>query len=336
MSKEIDNNILKRTVSFSIRVKGPRVGKARLSVNDFSEIIHRTQQALKRIGQVLYGQSSVGKGRKKGEIEELCEIFLVGWEPGSAMATLELAEPPPQLTLFGYIGEKSFEAFIRGMEELRKGTDTDSRETIPAGFDAGVLQTCDSLGKVLEHGIDCIEFEPRKELALPFVAFDRALRDRVRELLGKPVDQRQVEKIGRLEVLDGHVGLKGRLWEADGTKWVCIFEPKHLELLPDIWLQTVKLIGEAIIEPGKERTLKVESILRLEEEIGEPEISMEVTSFWSSLSLEELAEQQGVLPVDDLDEISALWPMDDDPDELLGYLSSERSARRRVSSGGND
>lgn len=36
--------------------------------------------------------------------------------------------------------------------------------------------------------------------------------------------------------------------------------------------------------------------------------------------LEKLAQQQGVSVVKDLDEISGLWPVDDDPDELRHYM----------------
>jgi hypothetical protein len=57
--------------------------------------------------------------------------------------------------------------------------------------------------------------------------------------------------------------------------------------------------------------------------------------FWESLSLEELAEQQGVAPVEDLQEIAKLWPVDDDPDELLRFLLEERRARRQVRRGRN-
>ena len=53
-------------------------------------------------------------------------------------------------------------------------------------------------------------------------------------------------------------------------------------------------------------------------------------SFWSSLSLTELAEAQGVAPVDNLEALTALWPSDDDPDELLEHLLAERAARRRM------
>ena len=53
-------------------------------------------------------------------------------------------------------------------------------------------------------------------------------------------------------------------------------------------------------------------------------------SFWSSLSLTELAEAQGTAPVDDLEALAALWPSDDDPDELLAHVLADRSARRQV------
>lgn len=316
---------------FAIKIAGPRVGEARLSANDLATIILRSQQALKRIGQVLYGESSIGNGRKKKDIEELCELFLIGWKPGSAVAEVELAEPPAQMSLFGHIGEESLKAFLNGMERIHAQS-PDTSQPMPPGFDAGVLQTCDFLGRVLEHGIDTVRFEPIRVQGVSPVTFDRPLREKVRSLLGKPLEQRQVEKVGRLEVLDGHHGLQGRLWEPDGTKWLCIFKPEHLELLPDVWLRTVRLIGEAVIEPNKERTLHVASLLPLEEELAEVSAieELERPTFWTSLSLEQLAEVQGVEPATDLDGLSALWPADDDPDRMLAYILDERSSRRRV------
>lgn len=319
---------------FAIKIEGPRVGEARLSANDLATIILRSQQALKRIGQVLYGESSIGKGRKKKDIEELCELFLVGWKPGSAVAEVELAEPPAQMSLFGYIGEESLKAFLNGMERIHAQA-PDITPPMPAGFDAGVLQTCDFLGTVLEHGIDTVRFEPIRLTDVTGFTFDRPLRETVRKLLGKPIDQRQVEKVGRLEVLDGHRGLQGRLWEPDGTKWLCIFKPEHLEVLPEAWLRTVRLVGEAVIEPGKERTLHVASVLPFEEDIRETSVTekAEKLPFWTSLSLEELAELQGVQPAVDLDSIGALWPEEDDPDRMLAYILDERSSRRQIARG---
>ena len=51
-----------------------------------------------------------------------------------------------------------------------------------------------------------------------------------------------------------------------------------------------------------------------------------------SASLDELVKQQGVSVASDLDEISVLWPTDDDPDELLRYIGLERNERRKLKS----
>ncbi len=318
----------------AIKIDGPRVGEARLSANDLARILLRTQQVLKRIGQVLYGESPIGEGRKKKDIEQLCELFLVGWKPGSAVAEVELAEPPAQMSLFGYVGEESVKAFLNGMARIDAQT-LDIPQPMPAGFDTKVLHACDLLGRVLERGINTVHFQPIQVTGVPAITFDRSLREKVRNLLGRPVEQRQVEKIGRLEVLDGHRGLQGRLWEPDGTKWLCIFKPEHLEILPEAWLRTVRLVGEAVVEPGKERTLHVASVLPLEQELGETAMTEELhkVPFWTSLPLEQLAELQGVQPATDLDSIGELWPADDDPDRMFAHILDERSARRRMAQG---
>ena len=43
-----------------------------------------------------------------------------------------------------------------------------------------------------------------------------------------------------------------------------------------------------------------------------------------TISLEELAAQQGVAPAHDLDAIADLWPADDDPDALLRFILEQR------------
>ncbi len=60
----------------------------------------------------------------------------------------------------------------------------------------------------------------------------------------------------------------------------------------------------------------------------------ESRSFWQTVSLEELAEEQGAGTVSDLDSIAALWPADDGPDALFDFILHERHERRRVAAGG--
>ena len=47
-------------------------------------------------------------------------------------------------------------------------------------------------------------------------------------------------------------------------------------------------------------------------------------------ALGQLIAEQGVTPIDDLDEVAALWPADDDPDALMNYVLSERQARLQL------
>lgn len=50
----------------------------------------------------------------------------------------------------------------------------------------------------------------------------------------------------------------------------------------------------------------------------------------TATALDELIQQQGVAPVSNLDEVSDLWPADDDPDHLMRYVLEERAERRRL------
>jgi hypothetical protein len=47
-------------------------------------------------------------------------------------------------------------------------------------------------------------------------------------------------------------------------------------------------------------------------------------------TLAELIAKQGVKPVDDLDAVSALWPVDDDPDRMDAFILEQRGSRRAL------
>jgi hypothetical protein len=321
-------------IRLTITMDGPRVGEARLSVNDLAEIIRRGQQALRRVAQVLYGQSSIGKGRKKKDIEDLCELYFVAWERGSAQGVVQLATPPPQLALFGSLGEESLQAFLRGMERLSQ--DDGASPGALEGFDAGVLETLDAMGAVLDHGVDFIRFSPEGPLQGKTAVFDRPARERVRKALTQPQAVGQVTKAGRLEMVSGHGGLKGNLWEANGTKWTCLFDEDHLERLAEAWMRSVQVSGKTL-EGGREHEMVVETILILDPAIGEEQAAFETppgVPFWRTIPLEDLIHEQQIEAADDLDELSALWPGEEDPEALLHFVLDERHERGQLAPGG--
>lgn len=50
-------------------------------------------------------------------------------------------------------------------------------------------------------------------------------------------------------------------------------------------------------------------------------------------ALKLLIEQQGVKPITDLNQLSALWPADDEPDDLLAFILAERNERNLTAEG---
>ena len=71
-------------------------------------------------------------------------------------------------------------------------------------------------------------------------------------------------------MLNGHDTLTGALWEADRTRWTCYFKPEYLELLPEAWLKTVTVVGEAVLdERSRVGKLTVDTILIQEEALFE-------------------------------------------------------------------
>ena len=61
-------------------------------------------------------------------------------------------------------------------------------------------------------------------------------------------------------------------------------------------------------------------------------IKQDVAQEEEAAPLSLLIAQQRVSPIDDLDELSRLWPADDDPDLLLEHVLNERAERRRLES----
>ena len=47
-------------------------------------------------------------------------------------------------------------------------------------------------------------------------------------------------------------------------------------------------------------------------------------------AIDQLIAEQGVRPIDDLDQLAALWPADDDPYALMDYVLAERQSRAQL------
>jgi len=66
--------------------------------------------------------------------------------------------------------------------------------------------------------------------------------------------------------------------------------------------------------------------------MSKQDIEQDVSAEDATIVLDGLIQQQGIAPVSNLDELSDLWPANDDPDLLLRHLLNERTERRQLPS----
>jgi hypothetical protein len=315
----------KDALKLSITLKGPRVGSGRAAVRELTAILQRLEQALKRIGQVLYGERSLGPGRKRRDIEELCSLYLVSWSEGSAVAGVELPEPN-QYDLFGHVGRESLNKLLTGLDALGKENEP---EQLPSGFDIGVLETLEAFGRIHDHGISSITFRSSVTPREASIVYSPRVRERVRQLLTRPHATDQVARTGRLEAVDGRTGLRAGLFTPDGARWQCDLQVDQLDHLREGWMRRVTVVGPGTFdETRRQGRIRVVSLVVHETGTEETFFGEAGASFWNSHSLEELVEQQQVEPVSDLDSLAASWPEDEAFDDALAELLEDRAERR--------
>jgi len=183
-----------------VRLTGPAVGPGRLAARDLAELSRLLDQALLRIGLAL--SKTVARRRRPSarEIEELCQLYVVSWVPGSAVAGFDLAEPR-RPTEFGHLATDSLNAFLAGLSKIVATEAPDI--PLPRGFDRRVLETCAGLGKLLEHGIAVVSFSGQAANQSP-TRFDAWARERIHMLADRDRVRREVSEVAFFAD-DGHL-----------------------------------------------------------------------------------------------------------------------------------
>jgi hypothetical protein len=172
-----------------VRLKGPAVGPGRLAARDLADLARLLDQAVLRIGRVVARRSDRWRRPSARELEESCRLYLISWTPGSAVAGFDLAKPGT-IPGFGQLPSDCLTFFVSGLSQIISSKTPET--SIPHGFDVPALKTITAFGKLLDHGIDNIEFQlhPEKQgLTAVYDAFARDLfralaeRERARRML---------------------------------------------------------------------------------------------------------------------------------------------------------
>jgi len=298
----------------TIRFEGPEVRPGRMRLDDFIQATREFSACAKRVAMVLQQSPSTAKGRRPEELVEAVSLDIIGFTPGSPAAIAQFERSENQLGLEGLdFGEQTYRALIEGMEIA-----TGSGDSLPPGFDLGVLMKLRDIGKLFSRGVNRMEFTLNHHTLPVKVSFDSEKCDRIRQRIEQPETQRQSIE-GRLLMADfKETGRLLRVHPPVGPAIICKFPENLTAEVEECIRQFVRVSGKMQYHPtGEPQYMDITDIEPVEETAGggtfkETEWSY---SFWENPTAEEYARRQGVQPVT---EVASLYGMGE-PEDWEGF-----------------
>jgi len=302
----------------TLRFDGVAVGPGRIPMAQLLSFLGNMNKAFVRTGRILSGETgSMSRGNPRRSIKEEVALDLVLLTHGSPAAVLGFERRSVQTSLPGLdFGNEIFEKAIAGLAAVQ-GSD----ESLPMGYDAGVLMAWRDAGVLFSQGIKSVSLTLNHR-AIPLATrytSEGCVRIQKR-IQGPQTNIRTIE--GRLLMADfKEHGTRCRVHPSVGEAVLCLFdEAQKDEVLEDI-LRYVRIVGEAQVDPltGKIASIKIRDIERIEDREDEainllPQGIPLSQDFWESPTLDELAQAQDVRPMLDARALFGTWPGDVDDD----------------------
>lgn len=313
-----------------IRFDGKAVGAGKIPVTHLLRFLTNMNKALYRTGRVLTGESeSVRRGPQARSIKEEVALDLIMLTHGSPAAVLGFERQQSETALPGMdLGLEILDKAVSGLDIVQGLVDT-----LPAGYDVGVLMAWRDAGILFSQGITKINFTLNHRSTPLTTTFTPEGFTRIQErITGPRTNIRTIE--GRLLMADfKEHGTRCRVHPAVGDPVLCLFDDAQRdEVLEDI-LQYVRIVGEAKEDPltGRIASIRIHDIERLEDREDEvanllPQGIPLSRDFWESPTLDELAQTQNVKPIANVRELFGTWPgqINDGFEESINDLRHSR------------
>ncbi len=296
-----------------IRFDGQAVGPGRISVAHLLRFLGNFNKALQRVGRVLQGKAdSIRRGAPSLDMKNELALDLVLLTEGSPAAVLGFEKR--QLEQFFPDMDTGMEIIEKALADL-EAVQKEDGNTLPVGYDTGVLLAWRDTGILFQQGISHIEFTLNHRNSPIKTSFTLEGFERIKKRIrGHQVNIRSIE--GRLLMADfKEHGTRCRVHPPVGDPVLCLFNEEMKDEVLDNILHYVRIIGEAKEDAvtGKIVSIRLNDIERLEDQ---EEKSLELLpqgtpisrDFWDSPTLEELALLQNVQPMKDIQVLFGTWP----------------------------
>lgn len=303
-----------------LRIEGPGVRSGAISVPDLVRICQAAQDAVNRQAEAMRGGQSLRPGPKSSVVYQECTLELTGIKRGSTVLPFSLAKPQqplpiPEMTTFGrdVVGEVAAAVKSLGARKPHKNSH----------YEPGLLDSLREMGEVLGKDVTKIEWIVPGNGHRAFKAiFDKRVRERVMERIKAPSTRSETLE-GVLEMADfKEQDHKCRIHPPLGQPILCTFAPEQEQDVYDALRKPVRIEGTATVNPNSG---KVESIAIRRLGVVE-QLLVGAKEFHSGRSLRQLADAQGVAPLDDPKVLVGGWPEGEDVDAFLEDIYSTRGA----------
>ena len=297
-----------------VKLRGPGVKSGRISVPDLIKICEEAQNAVKRQAEALEGRRTGHPGPVSATILAECTLDLIGVEKGSTVLLFGFAKPQMSIPQYDSLGKRAVSELAYSIRSLE---DDNHRE-----IDPGVLRSVYNLGALAESP-DIAELKfivPQDRGRALEATVSQEVRRRAASRLSSPL-YGAAEVDGRLEMADFDArGQKCRIEPAIGTSVLCTFDPELANAVQQLLRTTVRGSGTARLsaDTGRIETLHLQKLTAL------PSLSLGKNDFFSSYSVQELADMQNVKPFKDIESLAGAIPDDVDLDAFLDTIYSCR------------
>jgi hypothetical protein len=299
-------------IRLRIALKGDEAELGRVAAGDVARMLLGVERAVARAAGHVIGKQVKSTGRRGRTIEDTTRFRLVGIEPGSVVGVLELPDERLETDALELDDQSLGELALQNALQTAAGERTDQLDVAEA-----FVRLADDLGLGSRFSELILE-----DAALPAphrrVTLDRASRDRLFQAISAGPDARQDSLVGVLVEADFERNT-ARLRTSSERRIAVTFESEFADQIQEGLRRQAELSGEVEYDP---KTLEARSVkLR---RIIEPEqlsVGLEASDFWSARPVAELAREQGVGPVTDVEQLRDHEISEEEVDRLLAVLA---------------
>ena len=303
-----------------LHFEGSAIHDGRILLDDLLQFVVNLNAAIERTINVLQTGTSVRIGRPDKAFQLLSALEIVAVIRGSFDLALDLRREGQQILPGLDFGMQAVEKLMCGLNTMTPYA------TLPDGFDQGVLMALREAGRVLDRGIETVQISTRRRMKYREAVYAQTTRETIISTIRR-LEQAWTTVEGRLLMADVREGaLRCRLHPSTGGAVSCNFDEVLTKQVMDNLRNFVQARGDAFLDPvtNNIRSLYIRDLEPIEELTGLEVPSASVSAFWEAKDFDELAIEQGIHPIDDLETIAGGFPEDTDFEEFLNAVRSTR------------